>query len=164
MNNENQSPLERLQDLQRLLKEAIQYGYEVSYKEDSLFGFSPIQILLDSLIDILIITGKMFDLGAQGPMKNPGLMFSEREQDVLGNPKQIRINFPRDYYWDPKAQEIFLQLAAAFVEIKGRKSVRQSFHDFAERIDLLKSSRAPSSARKNKSKAKYWYWRRHKKS
>jgi hypothetical protein len=116
----------------------------------------------------------MFAEGVQGPAKNPGLRFQDTTQGDLrdpnapylpeGNPgmalhtqKSIRIHYPKDYYWDPQAEEIFFRLAECFIRIKNRESIRQSFHDFAEEIGLILQ---PKRKERRKKSARYFWWRR----
>lgn len=169
--NENRSSIEGDKDLPpglstlenflSLIRQAINYGYDVSFDESSSIDFSPVEVLLDALIDILLITWRYYQFGSQGLRKNQGLGFSERYQDVLGNPKQFRINFPRTYFWDPNAQEIFLKLASTFVKVKNKESIRDAFMAFSEDLNLSPPGQAKKSAlKKQKSKANYHYWRR----
>lgn len=150
--------LQALDQFRSLLDQAIRYGYDISFDEKSSLEFSPVEILLDALIDILLIIWRYYQFGTQGLKKNQGLGFSDKFQDVLGNPKQFRINFPREYFWDPQAQEIFLSLASTFVKIKNKESIKKVFMTFFEELNFFNPPRKiPKS--KQKSQANY-YWRR----
>ena len=158
MNPESQKPIDKVTEFVALLKEAVKYGFEISFDENSYFDFSPVDILLDSMIDILLIMRKLFDLGSTGPRKNQGIGFSDRFQDVLGNPKQFRINFARDYFWDPEAYEFLMQLASVFISVKRHKTFRKAFMAFVEVMSLTSGSTEPK--KKRRSKANYHYQRR----
>jgi hypothetical protein len=145
----------QVENLRFLLKEAISYGYDVLYSEKS-FLSSPVDILLDSVIDILLIIGKLFIEGSTSSKPNQGLGFSDKYQDVLGNPKQFKISYPAKYYWDPQAEEIFFRLAEAFVRIKRQENLRQSFHDFVEFLGF----NLPQKGSKRKKQANFFWWRR----
>lgn len=162
MNPESQTPLDQVQEFVHLLNEAVKYGYDISFDEKSWFSFSPVDILLDSLIDILLVMRKLFDFGSQGPKKNIGLGFSDKYQDVLGNPKQFRISHPRDYYWDPNASEYLMQLASTFVLIKNKDTFKNAFMAFFEALSF-KPRPNNKTKKTRKSRANYHYWRRRRK-
>jgi hypothetical protein len=140
-----------------MLSEAINYGYEIQLKDSTPF-FSPIDILLDSVIDIFLILRKMFSEGSTSSKPNIGIGFSDVSQDVLGNPKQFRITYPGKYYWDPLAEELFFQLAETFVKIKNQESLKQSFHDFVEFLGFNPHRKVRTS--KQKRRANFFWWRR----
>jgi len=158
MNEAKSNPLTDVEKFQQMLKEAIQYGYDVII--DTSFDFSPVDIVLDCAIDIILLLRRMFTDGAQSQNKNFGLGFSEKYQDVLGNPKQFRITTPSTYYWDPKAQEYFYALAQTLVEIKNQKDIKESFHDFLEILDLKTRPQPRGRDTQQKRRAQYQWWRR----
>lgn len=153
----NPEALERVEKFSQMLKEAMQYGYDVLL--GSSFDFSPVDVVLDSAIDILLILRRMFEEGATAARKNAGLGFSEIYSDPLGNPKQFKISFPSKYYWDPSAKEIFYGLAQTFVRIKNQESIKESFHDFFEEYFVHPSSTKRSKV-PMKVRAQYHWWRR----
>ena len=161
MNPEKLNAKEQLENYIRLLSEAHSLGYEIFFDKDSSLSFSPVKSLLETTIDNCLLLGQLFDIGSQGPRLNQGLFFSERFSDSLGNPKQIRINFRREQFWDPRGKEIFHELAQAFIKIKRKKSIRQSFHDFAMALDLIPQKSSNTRQGNNKNQASYFYWRRH---
>lgn len=151
----NPSSVERLQSFQQMLREAIDYGYDTELLS---FGSLPIDVLLDAAVDIFLLIGKFLTEGRSSSKKNQGIRFSDKHQDVLGNPKQMKINYPSTYYWDPKAEEVFLQLARALIKVKNHKNIRKTFMVFSENCDLSSTSRKTRS--KNKNLSQYHWWRR----
>jgi hypothetical protein len=133
------------------------YGYDVLI--GSSFDFSPVDIMLDCAVDILLILREMFEQGSRAAAKNAGLGFSQVYSDPLGNPKQFKISFPSNYYWDPHAKDYFYGLAQTFIEIKDQKPITKCFHDFCE---VFGQSRPPirSNRASLKKKANYHWWRR----
>lgn len=85
-----------VEDLIEKLKSSIQYGFTT--------GFSPIDVLLEAGIDLLLLINNILREALEqaelprGRRINPGLIFSNREQDVLGNPKMIKIFFESKYF------------------------------------------------------------------
>jgi hypothetical protein len=163
MNESKDKPevLSQVEHLQKMLSEAIDYGYQISFSEKFALSFSPMDILLDCTIDIILLMRKMFDFGASAQRNTAGIGFSDRYQDVLGNPKQFKITTPSKYYWDPKAADIFMQLAQTFIEIKRQKPVKKSFMDFLDRIDVRPRPQ-PRGRDSKKKRAVYHWWRRQK--
>ncbi len=153
----NLGEYDKLKLFQNMINEAIIYGFDVLLETS--FDFSPVDIVLDCAIDIMLLLRRMFELGAASQLPNIGIGFSDWEQDVLGNPKQFRITSPSKYYWDPNADEFFTQLAQTFVEIKNQKPIRKCFHDFAELTGLIKPQ-VKVRGYSRKAKARYQYWRR----
>lgn len=148
--------LERAEIFSQMLHEAIIYGYDVLLGTS--IDFSPIDIVLECAIDICLLLRQMFEEGAKAAANNAGLGFSQIYSDPLGNPKQFKISFPSNYYWDPNAKIYFYGLAQALISIKDQKSVKDSFHDFFEDLDF---SRPPQrSTNRFKKTAQYQWWRR----
>lgn len=158
-NKKDLGPFLQMDQFRSLLNQAIQYGYDLSFDEKSSLTFSPVEILLDALIDILLIIWRYYQYGTEGLKKNQGLGFSPKYQDALGNPKQFRINFPKEYFWDPKAQEIFLNLASTFVKIKNKESIKNAFMAFFDDLNIFKPQGQKNPKKKQKSQASY-HWRR----
>lgn len=160
MNAQEPNPYQSLNEFLQIMKEAQKYGYEIS-DESSYFGSSPIEVLLESMVDILLLLKDYFRLGVLGKKRNTGLRFSQRYSDPLGNPKQIKISYPQDFFFDPDAEEFFTALALCFIAIrKSKGNVKKSFHDFSDRLSL--TPKIPPTKRKaNKQKANQFYWRRH---
>lgn len=142
-----------------ILKEALELGYSLTFdsrKSSNLF--SPIEALLDSVIDILLIMRKL-SAGVQGQRLNQGIGFSDTVQDSLGNPKQFRIAQPSKFYWDPEAEEFFFRLAEALVRVKNQKKIKESFHDFLDFLGFTPTSNKQVESRNNRAKHFFW-WRR----
>jgi hypothetical protein len=113
----------------------------------------------------------MFSEGTLGQKKNSGLRFVEDSNlkdpnapYLETNPamahhtlKSVKINFPRDYYWDTQAEDIFFRLAECFIKIKRHHSIKQSFHDFAEEVGLILQ---PEKVEIPKKLARFFWWRR----
>ena len=158
--SQKENSLSAVEKFQSLLKEAIKYGYEISFDESSSFPFSPFEILIDSAIDIFLILRKYLSLGVKSQRPNQGLGFSKTQQDVLGNPKQFRITIPSKYFWDPKAENYFFRLAEAFIRIKRQESIRTSFVHLMEDLEL-KSPPEKSGRKRKKVQSQYHWWRRH---
>jgi hypothetical protein len=150
--------ISRAEMFKKMLDEAIIYGYDVLLGTS--FDFSPIEIVLDCAVDILLLLRQMFEEGSKAAANNAGLGFSQVYSDVLGNPKQFKISFPSKYYWDPAAREIFFGLAQTFIEIKSQKSITKCFHDFCENFDLKSSTPTRGKNQHFKKKAQYHWWRR----
>jgi hypothetical protein len=101
---------DRLDDLIKVLSSAKTLGFE------SLS--SPVDVLLEAGIDVMLLLKNSFKEGSRGRQNNPSLKFSEKEQDALGNPKQIRIKKPPNVFWSPQLAEIFDKLATFLALIK----------------------------------------------
>ena len=157
--SQKENPLDYVEKFQHLLKEAIKYGYEISFDENSTFPFSPFEVLIEAAIDIFLILRKYLNQGVLSQRPNQGLGFSKSHQDVLGNPKQFRIYYPSKYYWDPKAEQYFFRLAEAFVRIKRQESIRTSFVHLMEDLDLKSPTLKKIGTRKKVQKRFHW-WRR----
>jgi len=127
---------ERLDDLIKVLETARDLGF------NSLS--SPVSILLEAGIDVMLLLRKSFIEGTfkAKPGVNPSLIFSETEQDALGNPKQIRITHKDDKFaWDPELSEIFTQLTSFLVLVKNQDpTAKKFFHG----ISAKGHSRQPS--------------------
>lgn len=139
-----------------LISEAVQYGYSVFL--DGTLDFSPAEILLDSAVDIFLLLRRLFQEGAKGQRLNTGLGFSEEFQDVLGNPKQFKIITPSKYYWDPTGMEYFTRLAECFIRIKDQKSIKTSFHEMFDDLNLKPHQKFSDD--KRISQANQFWWRR----
>jgi hypothetical protein len=152
--------LEEIDKFQSMLKEAISYGYDVSFDRNSTFPFSPFEVMIDSAIDIFLIIRKYLSQGIRSQRPNQGLGFSNSQQDVLGNPKQFRINYPSKYYWDPQAEKFFFRLAEAFIRIKNQEPIKQSFVHLFEDLELKPPIRSTTKSEKEKRRSTYNWWRR----
>lgn len=109
-------PLDRnsLESLIEALSKAKKYGFE------SLS--SPVEVLLEAEIDLLLLLSKFLKEGKESLHENPELRFSRDFVDSLGNPKQIRIHNVKPIWFDPETADFLKQLASFFVAIKSRLS------------------------------------------
>lgn len=180
----NESPqslktFSKVEILSNLLTEAINYGYDLVLTNKNTFQFSPIDLLITSVTDILLIIGEMIQQGVNFRRKNPDIIFKP-DNDRLGTDprirvpindfskeskraglhtlKSIKVPYPIESIEDPKAKEIFWHLAEAFIQIRKYKNIRQSFHDFAENCDFLTSN--PRIKRISGKQSSYQWWRR----
>jgi hypothetical protein len=105
------------------------------------FGFSsrssPIDILLETFVDLCLLLRDSFKEGAPERAKNVGLKFLETQQDVLGNPKQIKVFTPSKWYWSPEASKIFESLASFGVLVKKQKPIKDSFMESFKGSSLI---------------------------
>jgi len=173
--------LTKVETFRRILSEAIEYGYDVLL-ETSL-DFSPVDILLDCAVDLVLLLRRTFQIGAFARQKNPEVRFTEdldltdrnapwldsvefHERHInpamaLHTMKSIKFRQPSNYYWDPTADEYFTALAQTFIEIKNSKPVKTSFHEMFEQMGFKKTSRISNiRGYHNKAKARYQWWRR----
>jgi hypothetical protein len=92
---------------------------------------SSIQPLLELMVDLSLKLKEMFKEPKifWEPRKNQGLRFSQRYSDPLGNPKQIRINFPGEWAYSDELSEYFEELTLKIIFIKTYHRIPQDFHD-----------------------------------
>jgi hypothetical protein len=111
---------EGLKMLIEALQTALKYGFSS--------GSSPLRPLLESMIDLSLLISKCFIEGSEEDESiNPGLKFSETEQDPLGNAKQIRVSFDTPMRWDPEAGKFFKALASFIVRLNRGDAFRGAF-------------------------------------
>ena len=157
--SQKENSLSQIDQFHNLLKEAIQYGYKISFDKESSIPFSPFEVMLDSAVDLILLMRTYLTLGVQSQRPNQGLGFSKNQQDVLGNPKQFRITIPSKYYWDPKAENYFFRLAETFIRIKRQESIRTSFVHLMEDLNL-KSQPQKKKLNRIKLQSRFHWWRR----
>lgn len=136
------APLKSLKNLLDLYMEAYNQGFELF--ESSSLESSPVDILFETVIDLLLLIKKQFALGSRGSINNPSLIFSRRYSDALGNPKQIRITKESKMFWDPHAKETLLAMVSFFVRCKRGDSFEDSF---MESFKDLKFAKPPAFVR-----------------
>lgn len=106
-------------DKLRGLISTLQLAQKLGYSSTS----SPVEYLFDASIDILILLSMELKEGKMPIRKTPELKFSERYQDVLGNPKQIRIERKDPLWFDPEVAKYLRKLASLMVVLKRRQSL-----------------------------------------
>jgi hypothetical protein len=107
----------------------------------STFTSSPVDLLLESAIDLSLLLSNEFLEGGKINRKNPGLKFLDQISDPLGNPKQIRLNFESDVLWDPQAAQFFKRLAGFFVRLRRGDAFNGAFMALME--DIPEPSKRP---------------------
>lgn len=112
--------VDKVRELIKFLETCLQTGFELSTS-------SPIDILLDALIDLSLLLKISYKEGGKERKKTPGLKFSERFQDPLGNPRQTKIHFESQIAWDPQAAEFFAALGSLGVRLKNGDSFKGAF-------------------------------------
>jgi hypothetical protein len=140
----------RLRNLRDILNQALRQGFESIS--------SPIEPLIQLMIDLSLQLKFLF--GDQQTYwtgkKNPGLRFLDTEQDSLGNPKQIRINFPGKRAYDEGLEEYFSDLAEELAYIASKKRLPSDLRD----IFLDEPVQRHSSRRRKLTPQNYHYFRR----
>lgn len=111
--------LSRIIDTLSVLKTALSRGYSVQS--------SPVDLLLESILDLALILKREFFEGSFARKLNPSLRFSKRYQDPLGNPKQIKFQKSSKFYQDDQAADFFEGLALVIKLIKEQKPVKAAF-------------------------------------
>ena len=101
-----------LKELIRVLQIADKHSFGLSSLS------SPIDLLIDVIVDLILIMRQHLIDGAAFRKNNPGIKFLDRFQDVLGNPKQISFRKKERLLWDPEAKEWILALASTLVQVK----------------------------------------------
>jgi hypothetical protein len=124
-----------IDELIELLKTARTLGFEALS--------SPVDVQLEAAIDVMLLLRASFKDGNKYRLNNPGLKFSETEQDSLGNPKQIKIQTRSKVVWDPDLAEIFNKIATFLVLVKNGDPTWKGFFDRS----LTKRSRPASMAK-----------------
>lgn len=117
-----------LRELIRILQIADKHGFGLSQLS------SPIDILLNAIIDMILLLKTQLSVGSKFRKNNPGMIFSDKISDALGNPKQILFRKKERLLWDPQASDILLSLASALVLVKNGKSLRKAFMAFSQEI------------------------------
>jgi hypothetical protein len=169
-------------DLDKLqgLIETLQLAKKLGFSSMS----SPIEYLLEAAIDISLLLSSCMREGKMPLQDNPSLKFSERFQDELGNPKQIRFQKRKPIWWDLEAAEFLRNLASFFVVLKRRRSVPEALkssgllvastqkpqEEIPEKTQKLKRTPPQPSAqllktreRRSKENSRKAYYRRHRK-
>jgi hypothetical protein len=164
MSDEEPTYLKYLEDLQvftQMFQETLNLGYNMRMLS---FGSLPIDICLEMAVDLMLLLRSLIANGSQTRARNKGLMFSEEYQDTLGNPKQIVLNYPSKFIWDPRAEDYFFRLAKTFISIKDGKDLQSSFMELGDFLGLsskknVSSKSMPKGKRNDSKKTQYW-WRR----
>jgi hypothetical protein len=124
---------DKIRDLIKILESGLRVGLEFS-------ASSPIDILLEAAIDLSLLLKDTYKEGGKFLKKTPGLKFSERFQDPLGNPKQLRVSFETQVGWDIQASEFFEALASLCVRLKNGDSFKGAFMALMEKFPELRTT------------------------
>jgi hypothetical protein len=137
----------KLRNLIATLQTALKYGFESSS--------SPIEILFEVVVDLILQISESLTLGVQSLKANEGIKFLENApQDALGNTRSIRIREVRKFLWDPAAAQEVKQTALDLVALKNRllgKGSKRASIPVVRSISVKKlSSLASTKIHKNK--------------
>lgn len=170
----------RINSLVMILQSGLHAGMSITV--------SPIEPLVDAMIDISLIIGTLISKGA--PWKdsaNKDIKFIDSfdkrvfEQsgirvgttDALGNPQQVKFRKPKGWLQSIEAGRWFRQLSRILVSIKQGLPSRDFMSHIEKLLTLIPKQeiRSPTVGRtthkkntaKPISKASYFYYRRHKK-
>lgn len=150
---------DRLEFLIKTLQRGLKYGFKTPS--------SPILPLLEVLIDLCLHLKYQFDevqVTWEGH-KNPGLRFLEDEQDVLGNPKQIKVHYPSKLAWiNPELGDYFADLASEVAYIASKQRLptdrRLEIRDNPIIVTRLNRSERLTSKRSKLSRRKEYHFQR----
>lgn len=98
---------ESLKNVILILQEAEKYGFSSIS--------SPIEVLLETLVDLLLGLASNLEAGQLERKTNKFLKFDDFSQNELGNPRQIRWNKTRVWLEDPVFAETLREIASLLI-------------------------------------------------
>lgn len=162
-----------LREMKNLMSEASR----LIQPEGSSASSSPIESILETLVDLLLLLRNILKEGTKGRRKNQGLKFSQRLSDPLGNPLQISIKFAQEIFWDPESEEILLRLIQVLLDFKSSpkvslktffmKAFQDLFRDFPGLKETSNQAQGPNRPGQKpgfQRKNRHWNRRQHKRN
>jgi hypothetical protein len=102
---------------------AIQEAYSLGFS----FSSSPIDLLLETGIDLSLILAEAYRVGQTERQTNPEVKFDYGKSDPLGNPLSRKVFKTRRVLEDQAAAKFFKQLARLLVLLKRREPFDKAF-------------------------------------
>lgn len=141
----------KLEEYIRILQQAKKFGFSGPS--------SPVELMLDTATDLLLLIGASFEEGRYDKRKNKEYIPNKWDvSDALGNRKIILKTPQRNLYFDPKAAEFVKKIAGVLIGLKNRLPLDKALRACHVDLTFLHSAKLRQKLEKDKaSKRKRLY-------